>query len=231
MNREMVKFQLSSKKVMLFFVALGLLGAGVAGGLYFYSRNKKAPDIISPVMNGDEVLSGSIKEKLLEDVWGLKVFYPAELQVEAATGAGELTRYNFTHPKHEGLLTIYTFQTNAASVEEWLENDEESATAASVIDTTIGGRPGKKMLFVEPPIQRQRAVTVDTWQVFVFDLYPSAGEEDYWNGIYNKILAKYQFLPFEDEAVVEEASTGTGEAAVEEPLTEEVIEYPLEIIE
>lgn len=218
---------LSSKKKFILLGAIFIFF--FASGLWFFLKQQaKKEKIVTPVgeteIQKSSVIQESKKDKLLENEWGLRVYYPDNLEVKTATGSGELTRYNFTHPDHPGYLTIYSKEIKEETLEDWLEKDKESASASGVIDTEIGGEEGKKMLLDNP--ERIRAVTVQEWQVFVFEAFLEKGEEKYWEDTLKHVLEKYEFLPFEETNVKTPAQSSsggsTGDTSVE--LEEEIIE-------
>lgn len=209
----------NSRKFIIGLIVVVLVA--LAGGAAYWFRGK--PEFTSPVTSGGK--EEDPKLTLIEDEWGLKLAYPATLQAKAATGTGELTRYTLTDPVKQGHLSVYSKETSAKTVDEWMLDEGDADTSSGALDTEVGGVPAKKMRFSDPLMTQ--IVAVDAGQVFIFESHPIEGEEKYWEDALAHVVEQFKFLPFEgeEEIAVEEAPAAPaddsgGDVIVEEEVVE-----------
>ena len=192
----------------------------IAGGAAYWFRS--TPDFASPIISTEE--PKDLELALIEDEWGLRLFYPKGFMATAATEAGELTRYTITDQNKQGHLAVYSKETTAKTAEEWVLDDEEAESSGS-LDTEVGGVTGKKIRFTDPV--RTQIVVVDAGQVFLFESQPKEGEEQFWEDALATVVEKFEFLPFEgeeeivyDNAPAAPAADSGGDVIVEEEVVE-----------
>jgi hypothetical protein len=208
------------KHIIFNKITIGVFLVFMIGSAVYIWMRRQSSIAISPLGESAIVQEPtSMPDVVLEDEWGLRVFYPADLTVRPATASGELTRYEFTHPVHRGKLSISTAESDAETIEEYLKLEKESATAgANLLDTTLDGRDAKKLRLAN----RTRVVSIDTGQVFLFEVAPDEGSEEYWNTVFESIIEQFQFLPFEGEEEIAPPVADPGGSVIE--YEEEVIE-------
>lgn len=215
-NTHSLSNQRGNSIVIGIIVIILLVGIG---GAYIW-KGKQVQKSVRPVVLQKEEKKEELK--LFENEWGMRIRYPIDLTVEPATKSGELAGYVFTNPAHKGSLSISTKESSAEDLLAFFTSDKSFATASGNLDTTIGGEPGKKMRFADSSIQR--AVVQQAGQVFMFEVDPAKGEENYWDDIYTTILTKFEFLPFEEEkatsSVPSENSSDSSGGDVEEEIIE-----------
>jgi len=212
------------KLIIALILGLVIITGTIGGLMVVKNKQNSSTTSVSPV--GDKgVMPVTTQDNLIEDEWGLKISYPADLHAEAVTGPGELTRYNFTYPGRGGYITIATKEAKESSISDWLASDKESALAGASLDTAVGKEVAKKIRFDNP--NHTRIAALQTGQVFLFDVYPTDGEEEFWNKRFNGIVEKFEFLPFEGDSVNSgggsQDTTGGGDSG-EVVQEEEVVE-------
>ncbi len=212
-----------NKKLLLGLTAALILVTGI----FIYRR---ATTAVSPLSSAQEkvAVTGQSEAKkqpgvILEDEWGFRVSYPQTLTARAATGAGELTRWEFTGADSDGKISIFSRKLDYQSLEEWLQKDPITKTSTSNLDSSLGGEFAKKLKFANS--NKLWIAAIESNQLFVVEFVPGANKE--LEKAYQQMLATFQFLPFEGEKATtsqkqEDGPVGLGDEVIDEG--EEVVE-------
>lgn len=193
------------KIIIAIILGFVVITGSISGWVMLKNKETTKASSVSP-MGETDTAPVSEENNLIEDEWGLRIYYPPDLRVEIATAPGELARYNFSYPDRDGHISIFTKEASETSITDWLAHDSESAAAGAALDTTVGGEIGRKMRFESP--NRTRVAALQAGQVFVFDVFPTEGEEEFWNKRFNGIVEKFEFLPFEGESTSSGGDSG-----------------------
>lgn len=186
-------FYINMRKSLVVIAIILLLVAGI--GLGFWYFKKEAPSSISEKKQGVT----KIETELVtwEDAAGFSFKYPKDLIVDPHTEDVEnYAHVELTHTEHPGGIVIWVKDlplskkgSAVVSNAEWIESVEEFSEA-SVVDTTLGGEPAKKVLVSgENPNVTIGAVYDDV--LWLIETNPKDAE--YWNGVLDQVLSSFEY--------------------------------------
>lgn len=174
------------KKPIVIAIVIGFLGLGITGG---YLWTKRKPQKIL------QVSPEEVQAKLLDwkDPNGFSFQYPEGVVIDKHDEDKQnYAHIEMTNPQNPGSLIVWAKDTTAADVTAWVKT-EKTFTNASIVDTTLGGKPAKKIFL------SGKNVTVGT----IFDgivWYIEAGEDEYWQRTLDTIARSFTFTPLPGES-------------------------------
>lgn len=195
-----------------------LILCGAAGGI-FYWKTKIKGAVVSPIDQQSNTSSQSATLLIWDDPAGFKFQYPKGLSVNKHDEDQE----NYAHvelmnPNHPGSVIVWAKDTTAADAAAWAKT-EKAFTGASILDTTLGNQPAKKILLTAP----NRTVIVGTiYDELLFTVEATMGNDTYWSEVAQTAIDSFTFTPIPaEQGSAEEGGAPGGSEAVDE---EEVIE-------
>lgn len=196
---------IEEKKKILIGVLAGLTVFGLIA-IPFLLRKKKGK-VISPL--SQEAQESEEGEFLLwDDEAGFTFQYPDGLYIDDHPEDME----NYAHleitstKEADGRILILVNNATIETIDEWVEQDEE-ATMAGILDSTLADAPAKKLLFNDP--KRVLTAVIDSYEgLYLLELQP--GEGDYWQKVYDQIVTTFAFKPLteEEQEILEQAGGG-----------------------
>lgn len=198
------------KKSVLIAIAVGVF-VGILG-VSAYLWMKKTRETVPPPITGQE----QTQVKLLDwkDPAGFTFQYPEGVTIDKHDEDIEnYSHVEMTNPINSGRLVIWAKDTTAADATAWVKT-EKSFRDASIVDTTLGNQPAKKILITTPT---KKVVVGTIFDEILWFIEIEPGEGDYWQKTLDTVAGSFTFTPLPGES---EAS-GYEEVAVDE---EEVIE-------
>ena len=199
------------KKSVVFAIIIGILVGTASVGVYLWSR-KKTQDL--PQISQQETQTNLLDWK---DPNGFSFQYPEGVAVNKHDEDTEnYAHIEMTHPQNPGSLIVWGKDTTAADVSAWVKT-EKSFREASIVDTTLGGQPAKKILISSPT---KKVIVGTIFDEILWFIEVDSGEDDYWQKTLDTIAGSFKFIPLAGEA------SGGDEGFVEEVAVdeEEVIE-------
>ena len=178
-------------------IIIGVLVGGVGAGIFLWS---KQPKTATPTTVPSAPTPMPVEQVTWTDPAGFTFGYPKDISVNPhEEDTVNYANVELTHKDHPGRIVVWMKDLPAPNI-----------SGASVLDTTLGGKPAKKIL-VSDPAKKLMVFATDN------DVYVSIeGElvdEAYWSDIHQKVVDSFVFAPPE--------SSGGGGGSVEE---EEVVE-------
>jgi hypothetical protein len=193
-------------------VLLVLIGAGVYVWKLKNASQGPSPEVAS-------VLTPTPEELLTwEDVSGFSFQYPKGIDVNKHDEDQEnYAHVELTHKDHPGSIILWAKDLPAGVVDaaSWVKK-EKTFTGANILDTTLGGEPGKKVLLTTP-MNKLFVGTVYDDLLWYIETTPE--DSEYWNKVHDTILSSYAFPTLTSDS--QGAGSGGGQEEVDE---EEVVE-------
>lgn len=191
------------------------VGAGVVGG-GGYLWMKKSREAAPPTTQQEQT-----QAKLLEwkDPAGFAFQYPEGVAINKHDEDKEnYAHVEMTHPANPGRLIVWGKDTTAADVAAWVKT-EKTFRDASIVDTTLGSKPAKKILLATPI---KKVIVGAIFDELLWFIEVEPGEGEYWQKTLDTIAGSFKFTPLPGES-----SGGGGDTSIEEDVMvdeEEVIE-------
>lgn len=196
------------KKSIVIAIVVGILvGIGV-GGTYLLTRKKSS---VTPAPAQQET-----QTKLLEwkDPNGFSFQYPDGVTVDKHNEDKEnYAHIEITHSANPGSVIVWGKDTIVADVAAWVKT-EKAFRDGSIVDTTLGGQPAKKILLSTPT---NKIIIGTIFDELLWYVEVEPGEGDYWKKTFDTLVQSFTFTPLP----VESDSSGYDDVAVDE---EEVVE-------
>ncbi len=203
------------RKPIVIAIIIGVSVGVVAGGGYLWM--KKTREVVPPTTTQLE----ETQAKLLDwkDPAGFTFQYPEGVTIDKHDEDKEnYSHVEMTNPTNPGRLIVWAKDTTAADVNAWVKT-EKTFRDASIVDTTLGNQPAKKILLTTPT---KKVVVGTIFDEILWYIEVEPGEDDYWQKILDTIATSFKLTPLPGES-----SAGGAETSVEEDVMvdeEEVIE-------
>ncbi len=189
----------------------------LAGGVYIWQSRRAFQQGETPEISSD---NPQAPEELLtwEDPAGFSFQYPKGVEIDKHDeDQDNYAHVELTHKDHKGSIVLWVKDAplgieDAAS---WVKK-EKAFRGANILDTTIGGQQGKKVL-VSTPANKLYVGTVFDDLLWYVETTPQ--DSAYWDIAHETIINSYAFTPLEQPAAG--GSVGGGDEEVDE---EEVVE-------
>ena len=202
---------MNKKPLIIALLIISLIFSGV-----IVWRFKKGSSLINPATGPSVDSSSAIKLDFWEDAAGFSFSYPEDISIDPHEEDEEnYAHLELTLPGYEGRIVILVQETDYADIEVW---QEEVEAEAQVLDTELGERPAKKVIYSDP--QKMVTAVIDVDALVLVEMMPD--EKGYWNEVYNQLLKSFVFIPLEGEEEAVSAPAQSGANIIEE--AEEVIE-------
>ena len=204
-------FKMKSKVLFIGILAGIVLIAGLG---YFFLVRKSDNTTTSPV--SQELPETTVPEKFLtwNDQAGFTFQYPEGLQSDKHEEDKEnYSHIDFTKSGETGGILVMASDTKYKNVDEWVKADKTLA-GGLVVDTTLGGKPAKKISFADSG--KIIVGAIDMQILFTFQMTDTG---TYWKPIFDKIISTYEFVY---PTAVPQKSSGSSEGDIIEE--EEIIE-------
>jgi len=206
-------FKMKSKALFIGIFA-GVILIGGLGYLFFKGRNSS--EVTSPI-GQSQVEQPTISPKLLiwNDQAGFTFQYPEGLQIDKHDEDKEnYAHIDFTKSGETGGILVMASDTKYKNVDEWVKLDK-ALTGGLVVDTTLGGKPAKKISFSDSG--KVIIGAVDMQILFTFQMIDTGV---YWKPVFDKIISTYEFVYPTSIPSAGGSSAGSGEIIEEEEIIE-----------
>ncbi len=189
------------------------VGAGGGGGYFLWQRSQASaePEITTqPTPLAPELSTWN-------DPVGFTFQYPKDISVDP--NEDDNTNYahvELTHKDHPGKLIVWVKDTTAADAAAWVKT-EKQFKAANVMDTTVGGQPGKKVLIADPALLVSGMVADEL--LFMIETTPT--DAAYWNEVHETVSSTFAFTPVAGGEKQAAGASGGDTSGYEEAVDEE----------
>lgn len=206
---------MKNKKVLLLIVA-GVMIGGLGGGMYLWSKQAKT-EVPSMVITGPTPTDAPVELVTWSDPAGFSFQYPKDADINSHDeDTVNYAHVELTHKNHPGSVIVWMKDLPAPDLAGWIKK-ETRFFGASVLDTTLGGKPAKKILVTDP----SKMIVVGAIDTDV--LVTAEGlltDDTYWSFVHKGIVDSFVFA--QSGAKTGAPSAGdSGDTAVTE---EEVLE-------
>lgn len=179
-----------------------IIACGVIGSSVYIFRNKifKQHVQVTPQVVQEE----KIALVTWNDPAGFSFQYPKNITINKHDEDTEnYAHLELTNTEHPGRISIWAKDTAYTDVASWTAKDV-TVKGGSTIDTTLGGKPAKKIILAQSALGGKKLITgaIDEQILFTIEAEPS-GEDAYWQQTYDAISQSFVFVP----------ASGNGEAA------------------
>lgn len=202
------------KKPVVIAIVIGVLVGVIGGGGYLWM--KKGRVAVPPTTQQEETQA---KLQDWKDPAGFMFQYPEGVVINKHDEDKEnYAHVEMTNPMYPGRLIVWGKDTTALDVAAWVKT-EKTFRDGSIVDTTLGAKPAKKIL-ITTPIKKIIVGTIFDDLLWFIEVEP--GEGDYWQKTFDTISQSFKFTPLPGES-----SAGGGDTSIEEDVMvdeEEVIE-------
>lgn len=169
-------------------IAVGVIGCGI-----YVFRNKifkKNVKVIPSVVQEE-------KPTLVtwNDPAGFSFQYPQNITIDKHDEDTEnYAHLELTNASHPGRLIVWAKDTTYTDVATWVKKDA-SIKDAAVIDTSLGGKPAKKIILAQSASSGKKLITgaIDEQILFTIEAEPT-GEDPYWQQTYDAISQSFVFV-------------------------------------
>lgn len=171
-----------------------IIAVGVIGCSVYIFRNtlfKKNVQVTPSVVQEEKV-----EMVTWNDPAGFSFQYPNNITIDKHDEDTEnYAHLELTDPKHPGRIIIWAKDTTYTDVSMWVTKDVTLKDAA-VIDTTLGGKPAKKIILAQSASSGKKLITgaIDEQILFTIEAEPT-GDDPYWQQTYGAISQSFVFVP------------------------------------
>ncbi len=171
---------------LVVFIAIG----ATTTGLFLARRNTTAPSE-GPVSVQTPAPTPAALLLTWDDPAGFSFSYPEGLTVNKHDEDNQnYAHVELTSKDHPGSLIVWAKDTNSADVKAWVNTDKTFA-GASVIDTTIGSQPAKKVTIASP----EKRITGTIFDELLFMIETTLTDKLYWSGVDEQVAGSFEFTP------------------------------------
>ncbi len=199
-------------------IIFGVLAGGLGAGIFLWSKQTQTK-VPSAVVASPTPTNAPVELTTWNDQAGFTFQYPKDVDINPHDEDKEnYAHVEITHKSHPGSVIVWMKDLPAPDLAGWIKK-EKRFTGASVLDTTLGGKPAKKILvagstkmIVVGAIDGDVLVTVEG----------ELTDSDYWSTIHQKAVDSFVFSQSGIKTGSVPVSSGDwGDSAVTE---EEVLE-------
>ncbi len=213
---------LPGMKKLWIAIGTGIIAGGIGTGIYFgsalFTKKQSLPQYGVPQ-------AVDVKANLTwNDPAGFTFQYPDGLTIDKHDEDKEnYAHIEMTHKDHPGNIIIWAKDTNASDVTAWVRT-EKRFKDASILDTTLGEKPAKKILLATPSSTLIVGAIDDE---ILFTIEASLDEEGFWSKIHDEITESFAFIPIASDKKSNSSSENVGSeqprGVEEEPFDEEEV--------
>jgi len=180
----------------LWYIPAGVVLLGIIGGGVYLYKTKTSVQIVSP--GGDKVISLTPTPAVPLTTWtddaGFSFQYPKNVSVNKHEEDNDnYAHVELTNADHPGKIIVWVkdLPSGVSDLASWVTNTPSYANA-SVIDTTLGGQPAKKIL-VTAPVKMYTVGTISDSLLFYVE--GTLTDSAYWQGVEDGIVGSFAFTP------------------------------------
>lgn len=191
------------RKPIVVAIVVSILVVGGGTGAYLWM--KKTREVTSPAV---VQLKEQTQTKLLawNDPAGFTFQYPQGLTTDKHDEDKEnYAHVELTKPTEPGRVIVWAKDTTAVDVSAWVKTEKQFA-GASILDTTLGGQPAKKILLLAPS---KKVIIGTIFDGLLWEVETETGEGDFWTRQLDAITRSFSFTPTSSGALDNAADTGT----------------------
>lgn len=180
---------MTKKKILLIVIPLLILV--IIGGWVIVKNRKSDKKIVSPQISKTKETAKETPLVLWKDPLGFEFKYPEGLKIDPH----EEDQDNYAHIElsskdHEGGIIVWSKDLLYKDLNDYLENDEE-ASGASVMDTTLDQVPAKKLLVKTK--EGSKIITAAIYDELLFLIEVNLDKEKYWQKPYDRLVSTFSF--------------------------------------
>jgi hypothetical protein len=204
------------KKPIIIASAIVVVGLIVTSVFVFKDRIfKKVPTNTPPVAQ---------ETKKEVDLWEDQAGFSFQYEKGIVIDKHDEDTVNYAHLEltssaHQGRLIVWAKDTMYTDVDTWVKKDV-ALKDAPIIDTTLGGKPAKKIVLTNPA---KKLITgaIDEQILFTVEAEPMEGDM-FWQETYDTIVQSFVFTPVEGQGAASSESfvEDTGPVIDEEEVLE-----------
>ncbi len=197
-------------------IIVGILVGSIGVGIFLWSKQAKseAPVVVAtptPTVAPVEMVTWT-------DQSGFTFGYPKDITVNPhEEDTINYAHVELTHKDHPGTIIVWSKDLPAPDLAGWMKKDQRFV-GGSILDTTLGGKPAKKIL-ISDPVKTVIVGAIDT------DVLVTVGGEltdsDYWSKVHQGIVDSFAFTSAGTKSSAPAESSSDSGGGVEE---EEVLE-------
>jgi hypothetical protein len=184
---------MSKTKKVWIPIIIGVLAGGVGAGIFLWNKQAKM-EAPTAVVASPTPTSMPIEMTTWTDQAGFTFGYPKDILVNPhEEDTVNYAHVELTHKDHPGKIIVWVKDLPAPDLAGWIKK-EKRFTGASVFDTTLGGKPAKKILIadltkmiVAGAIDNDVLVTVEG----------ELADGDYWSKVHQGIVDSFTLAPAE----------------------------------
>lgn len=194
-------------------IVFGVLVGGGGAGLFLISRQK--PTSPATVAQAPKTKPAPVESAKWSDPAGFSFDYPKDVSVNPHKEDQEnYAHVELTHKAHPGRIIVWMKDLPAPDLAGWIKK-EKRFSGASVLDTTLGSKPAKKILISSPnKMIVVGAIDVDVLVTVEGELVDS----DYWSAVHQGIVDSFTFTGTEKSTAPAQSSDEGGSVDEEEVL-------------
>lgn len=207
------------KKVIVAVGILFLLSALSAGSWYFWQR-RVASSETSPLITASSA-SENKKNLTWDDPAGFTLQYSPDLSINKHDeDKDNYAHLEFTNKDHPGEIIVWAKNTNASDITAWVRT-ERAFSGASILDTSLGNQPAKKILLVGSP---KKIIVGSIYDELLFTVETTLDDGGYWARVHENIVNGFAFKPVNFASGQGSISGDSGVGAEEAVDEEEVVQ-------
>ena len=197
---------------MISAIVVGVAAGGI-GGFFLWQRSQQSAQ--------PEVTAQPTPPEMLtwKDPAGFSFQYPKDVSVNPHKEDEEnYAHVELTQKDHPGKLVVWVKDTTAADATAWV-GTEKRFKAANVMDTTLGGQPGKKVLIADPAL----LVTGTVADELLFMIETTPTDAAYWETTHETVTTSFVFTLLAGEEQVTGAGAADDTSSYEDAVDEEEV--------
>ncbi|KKU86267.1 MAG: hypothetical protein UY16_C0059G0002 [Candidatus Gottesmanbacteria bacterium GW2011_GWA2_47_9] len=198
---------------MISAIVVGVAAGGI-GGFFLWQRSQQSAQ--------PEVTAQPTPPEMLtwKDPAGFSFQYPKDVSVNPHKEDEEnYAHVELTQKDHPGKLVVWVKDTTAFDASAWVKT-EKRFKAANVMDTTLGGQPGKKVLLTDP---ESLLVSGTVFDELLFMIETTPTDAAYWGATHETVTNSFVFTPLAGEEQAAGAGAADDASSYEEAVDEEEV--------
>lgn len=188
----------------------------VSANVFLFVLSKQRKPVVRPEglqLSTSVATPPPASQKTWDDPAGFTFQYPEGLIINKHEEDNEnYAHVELTDATHKGNVIVWVKDAPkgknrkvVTSLAEWIESDTRF-DSANILDTTLGGKPAKKILLQIP----QKMIIVGTVSDgLLFTIDGDFSDADYWTPLYLGIADSFKFTTPKDEETVRQTGAGT----------------------
>lgn len=192
--------RIMSKKKIVLICGLVVI---VIGGIAFVTFNlTRSEEILSPAVSF-QLTPTPVEEKLAswKDQAEFSFLYPESLTLDPHDEDKDYYAHvELKSATHAGNLIVWVKDTDASNIADWQKREK----IQNPIDSLLDGVEAKKVLLSG---ESRKIVTSSVYGGYLYEIEVNPTDFDYWNRIYNQVIASFKFIPAE---TVQESAPAAG---------------------